>query len=450
MTQKAPTQKDLYIESFESFERNGFSRDPSWVQTLRKDAISRFAELGFPTTRRGNEEWKYTDIGPIAKVPFQTPLKPVQVSLAKEDMERFTLGESDWTRMVFVDGRLKDELSISSLLPPDVSVLSMADAMLTKPELMEKHLAKYKSYDRNAFVALNTAFIQDGAFIHIPDGTIVDKPIHIIYIATAAEPDMVSYPRTLVVAGRDSKADIIESYWTLSDDRYFTNAVTEIVVEEGASIKYHKMEFQGESAFHITNTQVVQKRDSHFTSINIDIGGRLVRNNIDLLTAEENTNCLINGLYLITGLQHVDNQVILDHAKPYTTSRELYKGVLGGKSRSVFHGSIIVRPGAVKVNANQVDKNLLLSNKAEADTKPAFWIYCDDVRCGHGAACGQMDEDSLFYLRSRGLDEETARVFLTRGFVNEIIESIDNEAIRGHVDELVKDKLSRIKWSPKE
>ena len=306
-------------------------------------------------------------------------------------------------------------------------------------------MSKYKDYSDNAFVALNTAFIQDGALIQIPDNGLVKEPIHIVYVTTASQTETASHPRTLILGGKGSQAEIIESYWGLGNESYLTNAVTEIFVGQFASIKYYKMELQNENAFHISNTKVVQDKESYFSSVNVDIGGKLVRNNIDFLTAGQNTDSLFNGLYLINGTQHVDNQIILDHAQAYTTSSELYKGVLGGKSRSVFHGSIIVRPGAIKVNANQVDKNLLLSDKAEADTKPAFWIYCDDVRCGHGAACGQIDDQALFYLRSRGIDEETARNFLTRGFVNEIIDGIENEDIKEQINSIVQAKLENIK-----
>ena len=445
VVQKASQEKEHYLDTFKALERNGYSSDPSWLQEIRRDAISHFNELGFPTARRGNEEWKYTDVKPLARTPFHHVDRPGP-GPSQEELRRFLLKESEWARLVFVDGRLDESLSHAAR-EDGLTFTSLRRALSDSPGLLETHLARYKRYEDNAFVALNTAFIRDGALVHLAEGAAVKDPVHIVHVTTASQPDAVSHPRTLIVAERDSEAQIVESYWTLSDERYFTNAVTEVLVGEGATLRYHKMESQSEKAYHVTNTQVVQKRHSYFSSINIDIGGRLVRNNIDLLTYDENTDSLLNGLYLITGLQHVDNQLILDHAKPYTTSSELYKGVLGGKSRSVFHGSIIVRPGAIKVNANQVDKNLLLSDKAEADTKPAFWIYCDDVKCGHGAACGQMDEQSLFYLRSRGLDEETARTFLTRGFVNEIIESIENETLRRRIDELVQEKLRKIKWT---
>ena len=441
MTQRPATQEHAYLAALESFEQNGYANDPSWAHDLREAAMSRFQSLGFPTARRGNEEWKYTDVGPIAKAAFQSPDSTVLPRVDATDVKRAGLGEAGWSQLVFVNGSYAEELSSVSSLPAGVMVVNLAEAMKSTPDLVQGHLAHYADYDANAFTALNTAFIHEGAFVHIPDGVLVEEPIRLLFLSTSQEQETVSHSRVLIVVGKGSKATIIEGYGGISDGGYFNNAVTEIVVGDGARVEYYKVQQQSDRAFHITTTDVALGRDSHFSSINIDLGGKLVRNNLNLLTQDEGSSCVLNGLYLVNGTQHVDNQVIIDHAKPYTTSRELYKGILDGKSRSVFHGSIIVREGAVKVNANQVDKNLLLSDQAEADTKPAFWIYCDDVKCGHGAACGHMDENALFYLRSRGIDEKTARGLLTRAFVSEVIESIANEPLRGQIDGLVQAKL---------
>ena len=240
---------------------------------------------------------------------------------------------------------------------------------------------------------------------------------------------------------RTARLAVIEAYKGVSDGQYFTNAVTEVLVGAGARMEYYKVQRQSEQAFHITTTNVALDRNSSFASVNIDMGGRLTRNNLNLLTLDQDCSCTLDGFYMVNGSQHVDNQVIIDHAKPYTTSRELYKGILDGRSRSVFHGSIIVREGAVKVNAHQVDKNLILSDQAEADTKPAFWIYCDDVKCGHGAACGQIDPTAMFYLRSRGIDEQAARSLLTKAFLSEVIQSIGNQVFRSQIDALVQNTL---------
>ena len=313
--------------------------------------------------------------------------------------------------------------------------------MQSSPELVQQHLARYADYESNAFTALNTAFVHEGAFVHIPKGVQVENPIRLLFLTTSENEETVAHPRVLIVAGEDSKASIIEAYKGVSDGQYFTNAVTEVLVGAGARMEYYKVQRQSEQAFHITTTNVALDRNSSFASVNIDMGGRLTRNNLNLLTLDQDCSCTLDGFYMVNGSQHVDNQVIIDHAKPYTTSRELYKGILDGRSRSVFHGSIIVREGAVKVNANQVDKNLILSDQAEADTKPAFWIYCDDVKCGHGAACGQIDPTAMFYLRSRGIDEQAAKSLLTKAFLSEVIQSIGNQVFRSQIDALVQNTL---------
>ncbi len=441
MIKQPTTQEEKYLSAFQSQEKDGYARDPSWVRGLRRAAISRFKTLGFPAARRGNEEWKYTDIGPLAKAPLQPLVSPLPAKLKVGGLKRFIFGGSSWNRLVFVNGHYDRQLSSLPSLPVGVSVASLAEAIDTQASLVEQNLARYAAFEANAFTALNTAFVHDGAFVHIPDGTIVEEPIHLLFLSTSREQAAVSYPRVLLLAGKDSKATIIESYGGMPDSLYFANGVTEVVLDAGAVVRHYRLQRQSEQAFHIANTHAALAANSNYSSFTTDIGGGLVRNNLNVLMGGEGSTCTLNGIYLVTRSQHVDNQVIIDHAKPYCTSRELYKGVLDGKSRSVFHGSIIVRKDAVKTDARQEDKNLLLSAQAEADTKPAFWIYCDDVKCGHGAACGQMDEKALFYLRSRGIGERAARSLLTRGFVSEVISSVTYEPVRKYVDNLVMTTL---------
>ena len=441
-TTQAPTQEAAYLEAYESLQSNGFARDPDWAQSLRADAIGRFKEMGFPIARRGNEEWKYTDIRSIATAQFQLPESPATLELSDRRLRAVALGRLEGNRLAFVDGVYSEGLSSTESLPAGVTVVNLSEAMRSSPELVRDYLARHADYRANPFVALNTAFMHDGALVHIPDGAIVEEPIHILFIATGKR-ETVSNPRVLLITGRDSSATVIESYAALSQGRYFTNSVTEVLPGPGAALRYYKVQQQSDKAFHITNTRVIMPRDSSFSSVNIDLGGRLTRNNLDVLMTGEGASVNLTGLYMPTGVQHVDNQVIIDHAVGYTTTRELYKGILNGKSRSVFHGSIIVREKAVKVDAIQEDKNLLLSDGAEADTKPAFWIYCDDVKCAHGAACGQIDEDVLFYLRSRGLSDTAARHLMVQGFVADVIGSIKYEPLRTKIDALVKTRLAQ-------
>jgi Fe-S cluster assembly protein SufD len=440
---QTPTQEAAYLKAYELLQSNGFASDPAWAQTLRADAMAKFKGMGFPVTRRGNEEWKYTDIRSIATTPFRLPDSPATLELSDRRLKTAALGRLDWTRLAFVDGIYSERLSSVQSLPEGVRVVNLAEAMQSSPDIVREYLARHADYQANPFVALNTAFMHDGALVYIPDGAVVGEPIHLLFIATGKQAT-VSSPRVLLITGKDSSATVIESYTTLAQSRYFTNSVTEALPGPGAALRYYKVQQQSDKAFHITNTRVVMPRDASFSSVNIDLGGRLTRNNLDVLITGEGASVNLAGLYMPTGVQHVDNQVIVDHAVGHTTAKELYKGILNGKSRSIFHGSIIVRENAVKVDSMQEDKNLLLSDGAEADTKPAFWIYCDDVRCAHGAACGQIDEDVLFYLRSRGLSDTAARHLLVQGFVADIVESIKFVPLRIKIDALVKARLA--KW----
>ena len=438
MATKQLTNLENYTAAFDSLEKDCSSTHP-WVQELRKSAFAKFNELGFPTARRGNEEWKYTDIRPLARHAFRPATQSNAVDPAQ--LRPYNPGHDQWHLAVFVDGVFNPQLSSLDSLPSGVTIESIASVLSGPGSVAEQHVAQHVVYDDNAFVALNTAFLQDGAFIHLDNGAMVEEPIHLMFITTAHDEEIDVYPRVLVLTGRDASASIIESHVGLSNDIYLSNAVTEIVLGAGASLRYYKMQRHSEKAYHITNTEAVLARDSYFSSVNIDLGGGLVRNNLNARMTEEGASTVLNGLYMVTETQHVDNQVIIEHIKGNTTANELYKGILDGKSRSVFHGSIIVREDAKGVNAYQVDKNLLLSKEAEAYTKPAFWVYTDDVRCGHGAACGQIDDEALFYLRSRGMDETTARNFVIHGFVAEVIDSIKQDQLRDHISGLVHSKL---------
>ena len=441
MAKQPSTHQDPYLAAFQALDKNGTAQDPQWARDLRKGAIQRFAELGLPTARRGNEEWKYTNVGPIAAVPFQPLLTPAPFQASARGVRRFTLGPTQGHRLVFVDGSYVEGLSSAGSLPEGVCVANLTQAMSSRADLMEKHLARHADYSTNAFTALNTAFLHDGAFVHIPEGVTVRGSLELLFLSTSHPVDAALQPRVLLVAGRHSKATVIESYGALREGRYLTNAVSEVVLGDGAEIEHYRVQQESDQAFHIHSTQVSLGRDATFWSVTADLGGGLTRNNLDVLMADEGASCMLNGLYIVGGSQHVDNQVIVDHAKPHTTTRELYKGILDGKSRAVFHGSIVVRQDAQKVDARQEDRNLLLSDQAEADTKPAFWIYADDVKCSHGAACGKLDEEALFYLRSRGIEDSEARRFLTRGFLSEVISSARTETVRGRLDRLVARRL---------
>ncbi|PZC48613.1 MAG: Fe-S cluster assembly protein SufD [Chloroflexi bacterium] len=437
MTAQKSTSPDSYDKAFSLIN----PIDIPWVDALRRSAFKKFQELGLPTQRRGNEPWKYTDIRKLAKHEFQPVLEHKTVSDQVVRDHSIIAGPSHLA--VFIDGTFSPSHSSVNDLPKGANFSSLASAFHSQDILVEDKISRYSGYKAEAFTALNTAFIEDGAIITLTAGTVVKAPIHLLFITTSHKHEVAIHPRIFVHLEESSSASIIESHTGIQGNVYLSNAVAELLIDSNARLNYYKLQRHPTNAFHITNTEAIVNRDGYFSCVNIDLGGDIVRNNLNTRMAGEGASTKLNGLYLTTDKQHVDNQVIIEHIKGNTRARELYKGILDGQSRSVFHGSIIVREGASGVDAYQVDKNLLLSNQAEADTKPAFWVYTDDVKCGHGAACGQIDDDAVFYLRSRGLDEITARQLLIHGFIAEVIDSIENPDLRDHVSDLVHSKLEQ-------
>ncbi len=446
MTTTSPLETYLtdFADAAREYQVARAGRDPDWIADIREEALESFRELGLPITRRGNEEWKYTDIRPLVRQGFSAPTFSEDDASAALDLESLNVGDAEWHRVVVVDGRYSAELSALNNLPDGVVTGSLAEAVHSETDAVRAHLTRLADHKEQGFTALNTALAADGALILLPRMAAIEQPIQVVYVSTERTQGTASLPRTLIIAGEDSSAAIVETHVSTSDEAHLTNAVTEMVVGAGANISYCKVQQENESTYNVSTTQVEVHENANFRSMAIDIGGRLTRNNLTVVMAGEGSNSDVRGAYVISRDQHVDNQVIVDHLVGHNDMNELYKGILDGHARSVFHGSIIVRPNAAKVNAMQVDKNLLLSNDAEADTKPAFWIYCDDVRCGHGAACGNLDDDAMFYLRSRGIEEEEARMMLIRAFVSEIVDAIQEPSIHEHVAALIANKLDNL------
>ncbi len=437
----AKETQNAYLSRFEALERAADTTE-SWLHPIRKDAIRRFAELGFPTTRM--EEWKYTSVAAIARTDFH-PSSAASDNVTAEDLKRSPLADLDSIRLVFVNGRYSEKLS-SLLTPEDAAadrliVTSLHAAIRDENPAVRAHLSRYARYDEQAFVALNTAFIEDGAFIEIPRGLIVEKPIHILYVSTPSEQATISHPRTLILANRESQATIIEDYISVADNLYFTNAVTEIIAGENAVIEHYKMQQESDQAFHIATIQVHQARTSTLRSHSISLGGALVRNDLNTTLDGEGADCSLNGLYVTAGRQHIDNHTIVDHAMAHCTSRELYKGILDGKSTAVFNGAVIVRKDAQKTDSSQTNKNLLLSDEAVINTKPQLEIYADDVKCTHGATIGQMDREAIFYLRSRGIGEQMAYTMLTAAFAHDILGRMKSEQVRARIEAALSTRL---------
>ncbi|HEY3250759.1 MAG TPA: Fe-S cluster assembly protein SufD, partial [Ignavibacteria bacterium] len=422
--------------NFREFESslNGESQTP--VHELRKNAIVKLNEIDFPTTK--NEEWKYTNIAPILNYKFQLA---DEISLGAEDIQKFLIKDCDVHLAVLVNGRFKKELSSIGKLPKGVIVQSLFEAIKSKPELVFNYLGKYVNIE-NGFIALNTAFTLDGVFIYVPDNVVVDKQIHILHLTGRSKENILAQPRNLLAAGKNSVVRLIESYNSISSSVDFTNVVTEIIAGENSHVEIYKIQNEDKQNFHINRTQVEQKNGSTFTTYTASLGSAIIRNDLNTVLDGEGCTANLYGLYIIDGTQHVDNHTLIDHAKPHCQSNELYKGVLNGKSRGVFNGKVFVRKDAQKTNAYQSNKAMLLSNEALIDTKPQLEIYADDVKCSHGAAIGQLDEESVFYLRTRGIGEEKARAVLIRAFANDVFELIEDEPLHNHLNALVFEKLT--------
>jgi Fe-S cluster assembly protein SufD len=431
---------DLYVTSFELFEKNLNGEATSWVHSIRKDALSKFNELGFPTIR--NEEWKYTNITPIAKEQFKTVSKLEKSRMPVELVHSYSYNNLDCHLLVFIDGHMSRDLS-RIVVPQHVRVESLADALAADSEVVRRHLARYANFEHNAFTALSTAFLNDGAFIHVPDNTILDKPIHLLFLSSGRKDPFVTYPRNLIVIGKNSEASVIETYAGEVDNIYLTNSVTEVFVDEYAILEHYKIQEESERAYHIASTHVYHRAKSTFSSNSISLGGSITRNNPTAVLDAEGVESTLNGLYLGTGKQLIDNHTTIDHAKPHCNSHELYKGILDGQARGVFNGKIFVRLDAQKTDAKQTNKALLLSDTATVDTKPQLEIFADDVKCTHGATIGQLDENALFYLQSRGIERTLARDILTYAFASDVIDRIKIKNIRDYLHHKVLIKLQQ-------
>jgi Fe-S cluster assembly protein SufD len=426
--------KDFYLANFAELEREMAEDGQVWTQSLRNVAMNRFATLGFPTTRL--EEWKYTNVTPITRIPFQQA-KPLVQALAAETLAAATIPGLASAQLVYINGHFRPELSTLQALPKGVQVGSLAQALSTRPAAVEAHLARYASFEEQAFVALNTAFMQDGAYVYVPRGCVVEVPIHVVFISLPAGEAMVSHPRNLLVFEDSTQATVIESYIGLGRDVYLTNAVTECVVGENAAVEHCTLEWESTSAFHIATLQIQQTRSSNFVSHAVASGGALVRRDINVVLDGEGAENTLNGLFMATAQQHLDHHTRIDHVRPHCTSREFYKGILDGHGRGVFNGKIVVHKDAHQTDAIQTNKNLLLSADASIDTKPQLEIFNNDVKCSHGSTIGRLDENSLFYLRTRGLEAGEARRLLTYAFASELVNRIHVDALRTTLNERI-------------
>jgi Fe-S cluster assembly protein SufD len=426
--------KENLISNFKTFESTLKGKNNAVVSKKRKEAFNIFEELGFPTTK--NEEWKYTNIAPAFKKDFSIDAKG---SLAKNDLSPFLFKGLDANILVFVNGYFSKELS--TIISPESSIIikSFSEA---DPDLLEKYLNKNLTVN-DAFTYLNTAYAHNGSFIQIQKGKVVDKPVIFHFISDARSENIFSQPRNLFIAEENSSVKIIEAYNTLGDHSSFTNVVTEVVLKQDANVEYYKIQNESPEAYHIGTTQVYQEGKSHFSSATVSLSGAIIRNNLNIILNTEYSEAMMYGLYVLDNNQHIDNHTIVDHAKPNCYSNELYKGILGGKATGVFNGKIFVKPDAQKTNAFQSNKNILLSNDATMNTKPQLEIFADDVKCSHGATIGKLDEEPLFYLRSRGISEENAKALLVMAFAQDVIDHIKIEPLKEYLLKVISQKLGQ-------
>jgi Fe-S cluster assembly protein SufD len=427
---------DLYRAHFEALGADGA---PAWVQTLRADAFERFAARGFPGPRE--EAWRHTNVTPIAKAAFARP-EPGR-TVPDERLRQLDFGGAftGW-ELVFVDGRFSPALSSASTYD-GVRILSLREALSTHGDQVRAHLARLAPpAETDPFRTLSAALVEDGAFVELSPGVAPTAPIHLVFYSTgdAARP-LASHPRSLIIAGRGCQATVVETYAGAEGGVYLTNAVTEIVVEEGARVDHYKLQREAEGAFHVSTLAVELARDATFSDHNVCVGGALVRQHLEARFAGQGGDCALFGLFIGDGTQHHDSHTLVDHAMPHCTSRQLYKGILGGRSRGVFHGRIVVREDAQKTNAHQSNRNLLLSRQAIVNSTPALEIHADDVKCKHGSTTGQLDPQALFYLRSRGIGEEDAKSLLTYAFASDLVSRITVQPVRVALEAFLHHRL---------
>lgn len=426
-----------YLEAFEQFEKTAAGREFPWLRKLRQDGFARFWDLGFPTLR--NEDWRFTSLAPLTTNSFALA-QPASVSMAQIEP---LLPPGVERRIVFVNGRFSPELSRGGVFDDSkVTLISLKKAIASHPDLLQRHLARYEQTEREAFTALNTAFVDDGAFVQIKRGAVIEQPLYILYVSTGQSAQMV-HPRNLIVAEEHTQAHIVEDYVSLNSGACFSNVVTELVAGEDSVLSHYLVEREDTNAINVSTLRLQQYRNANVDSHSILVGGALVRNNVHPVLAGEGADCLINGLFVGNGRQHLDNYMLVEHASPHCNSRQFYNGILDGHSHGVFHGRIIVHKDAQKTDAKQTNRNLLLSDDAQIDTKPQLEIYADDVKCTHGATIGQIAEEALFYMRSRGVPEGQARRLLLFAFASECLDRMRPGPVRNWLEKMVPE------WLPK-
>lgn len=430
---------DVQLSDFEKLQQARAGFEPAWLSTRHHRGMQRFAKLGFPTSH--DEEWRYTNLAPLAR-KSQRLTRPAPDVVSTAQLKLTGLMEIEGSRIVFVNGHFNKALSRTETSSDGVEIATLSEKLSTADSTFDEQFTYLADVENHALVALNTAFFEDAALVKIPARTVLDKPIHIVFLSSAEHPNQVSHPRVFVRVGRDAQATVTESYMACGDKPYWGNPVTEIVADENATIEHYKLQQENVQAWHTSIVYTRQYRNSNFISHSLSFGGQLARADYRVVLADQGCECTLNGIYTVRDNQHVDHHTTIDHASPHCNSHQLYKGVLDGHSTAVFNGKIMVRENAQKTDAFQSNKNLLLSENAEVNTKPQLEILANDVRCSHGATVGQIDENETFYLRSRGIPYSEARDLLTYAFASDVLKKIRVESLRNRLESNLRQWLS--------
>ena len=431
---KGTTPEDRFVAAFNKTEGLSLNGSGDGLQALRKEAIERFAALGFPA--RKAEAWKYTNIGKLLRREYAVQTDPAAAGAAEHDVEPFLIPDLDTYVAVLVNGRFSEALSRLDDLPEGVVVTGLAHAHATHAARIDAHFARYADYKDDAFIALNTAFAHDGLFIYVPRHTVVEKPVLVISLVAANE-DAFVQPRHLAVVEENAQLTLIQRRTPQTETKTFVNVVAEVFVGAHAHVDRYEIQDEPATASVVNNVRAYQQTGSVFRNSTFTLSGEVIRNNADIVPDAQHCETHLYGLFLADGAMHVDNHTLVDHARPNCFSNELYKGILDDKATGVFNGKVLVRLDAQQTNAYQSNKSILLTDTARMYSKPELEIYADDVKCSHGATTGQLDEDALFYLRARGLTEKRARAILLAAFARDVLDNVTVEPLRAYLDTLV-------------
>lgn len=428
--------KQQIAEAFKQLEANANGMANSPFHEARKKAMAEFEQAEFPTNK--HEEWKYTNVKSFLAKDFAFG-KVGEVTA--ELVSKHSFGALEADVLVFVNGNFNSQFSKVSANVAGITISNLKDAYKTHSEDINKHFGKLAKVEGETFTALNTSFAQDGAFIKVEKSKIIEKPVLVLFFSDTKSANSFSQPRNLIIAEENSQLSVIENFITLGEQESLTNIVTEIVVEKRAIVNHYKIQGEAQSDFHVGTTQVLQRENSNFSNTTITMGGGIIRNNLNIEMDGEHIESYMNGLFMLNGKSHVDNHTYVNHKKPNGYSNELYKGILDDNATGVFNGKIFVREDAQKTNAFQTNNNIVLSDKATIDTKPQLEIWADDVKCSHGATVGALDEEPLFYLRSRGIPKNKARALLMFAFATDLLDRIKIEPLRNHIEGLISERL---------